>query len=135
GEGEERALLEHQIAVRGLSSRVKLIGRVDDRQLADHLARCRAVCFPPRDGDSGFVAVEAFASRKPVITCSDSGGPAELVIDNVNGRVCAPRPEMLALALRELMDDAGGAGRMGQAGPGRVSAMTWSGAVSRLLTT
>ena len=42
-------------------------------------ARCRAVCFPPRDGDYGFVTVEAFASRKPVVTCRDSGGPAELV--------------------------------------------------------
>jgi hypothetical protein len=53
----------------------------------------------------------------------------------VNGKVCAPRPETLAVALRELMDDAGAAERMGQAGLERVSEMTWSRAVSRLLTT
>jgi hypothetical protein len=82
--------LEHAIATRGLSSRVRLIGRIDDRQMLEHLARCRAVCFPPYDEDYGFVTVEAFASRKAVITCTDSGGPAELVSDNVNGRVLRP---------------------------------------------
>ena len=75
--------------------------------MLEHLAKCRAVCFPPYDEDYGFVTVEAFASRKPVVTCTDSGGPAELVVDDVNGKVCAPRPETLAVALRELMDDRG----------------------------
>ena len=122
-------------SAKGLSSRVTLIGRIDDSQMLDHLAKCRAVCFPPYDEDYGFVTVEAFASRKPVVTCSDSGGPAELVVDDVNGKVCAPRPEALAVALRELMDDAAAAERMGQAGLHQVSEMTWSRAVAQLLTT
>jgi glycosyltransferase involved in cell wall biosynthesis len=134
GEGEDQQVLAHAIVTRGLASRVQLIGRIDDREMLQHFANCRAVCFPPYDEDYGFVTVEAFASRKPVVTCSDSGGPAELVIDNVNGKVCAPRPETLALALRELMDDAAVAERMGQAALEHVSTMTWSGAVSRLLT-
>ena len=55
--------------------------------MLDHLANFRAVCFPPYT-KTGFVTVEAhFASRKPVVTCSDSGGPAELVIDGVSGKV------------------------------------------------
>ena len=135
GEGEEHKVLEHAIMTRGLSSRVKLIGRIDDRLMLEHLANCRAVCFPPFDEDYGFVTVEAFASRKAVVTCSDSGGPAELVVDDVNGKVCAPRPETLAVALRELMEDAATAERMGQAALERVSEMTWSRAVKRLLTT
>lgn len=133
GEGEEAAILQHAITTRGLSSRVRLIGRVDDHQLLEHLARCRAVCFPPYDEDYGFVTVEAFASGKPVITCTDSGGPAELVIDNVNGKVCAPRPETLAAALRELMDDRALAERLGQAGQEHVSGMTWERALKQLL--
>lgn len=135
GDGEDRQKLEQAIAARNLSSRVSLIGRIDDRQMLDHLARCRAVCFPPLDEDYGFVTVEAFASRKPVVTCTDSGGPAELVANDVNGKVCAPRPETLAVALRELMEDTGSAERMGQAAFDKVSAMTWSNAVHRLLTT
>ena len=133
GDGEERELLEKSIADKGLSSRVSLVGRIDDRQMLDHLAKCRAVCFPPYDEDYGFVTVEAFASRKPVITCSDSGGPAELVADNVNGRVCAPRAEALAAAMREVIDDGAMAERFGKAGLDQVSNMSWSKAVSRLL--
>lgn len=133
GEGEEHAALEHAIVTRGLASRVKLIGRIDDQQILEHLARCRAVCFPPYDEDYGFVTVEAFASRKAVITCTDSGGPAELVSDNVNGKVCAPRPETLAVALREVMDDRAEAERLGQAGLEKVSEMTWARAIKRLL--
>jgi glycosyltransferase involved in cell wall biosynthesis len=133
GEGEEHSSLEHAIAARGLSSRVKLIGRIDEAQLLEHLARCRAVCFPPKDEDYGFVTAEAFASRKPVVTCTDSGGPAELVMDNVNGKVCTPKPASLAAGLRELMEDTGAAERLGQAGLEQVSRMTWSSAVARLL--
>jgi glycosyltransferase involved in cell wall biosynthesis len=133
GEGEERGALEHAIASNGLSARVTLIGRIDDREMLEHLARCRAVCFPPYDEDYGFITVEAFASAKAVVTCTDSGGPAELVVNDVNGKVCAPRPEALAVTLREMMDDAAAAERMGQAALKTVSQMTWSRTVGRLL--
>jgi glycosyltransferase involved in cell wall biosynthesis len=133
GEGEEQASLQQAIATRGLTSRVSLIGRIDERQLVDHLARCRAVCFPPFDEDYGFVTVEAFSSRKPVITCFDSGGPAELVLEDINGKVCAPRAESLAAALRQLTDDRRLAERLGQMGFEHVSQMTWPKAINRLL--
>jgi glycosyltransferase involved in cell wall biosynthesis len=133
GEGEERGSLEQAIAARGLAPRVTLIGRIDDGQMLEHLARCRAVCFPPFDEDYGFVTVEAFASRKAVITCSDSGGPAELVTDDVNGKVCAPRADALAVALGEVMQDRARAERLGRAGLEKVTEMTWARAVGRLL--
>ena len=133
GEGEEHAVLEHAIVTRGLQSRVKLIGRIDDAQLVEHLARCRAVCFPPFDEDYGFVTAEAFSSAKPVITCVDSGGPAELVRDQVNGWVVAPRPDTLAAALREAANDLPLVQRFGHAGREQASQMTWERAVKRLL--
>ncbi|MGH9146100.1 MAG: glycosyltransferase family 4 protein [Vicinamibacterales bacterium] len=133
GEGEEQHALQHAIETRGLSSRVHLIGRISDDELLNHLARCRAVCFPPRDEDYGFVTVEAFASRKPVITCTDSGGAAELVVDDVNGRVVSPRPEALALALRDVMDNPATAGRLGEAGYEQVAKMTWEQALKKLV--
>ena len=58
-----------------LEDRVKFVGRLDDAEMIDHLARCRAVVFPPFNEDYGFVTVEAFMCGKPVITCTDSGGP------------------------------------------------------------
>jgi glycosyltransferase involved in cell wall biosynthesis len=133
GEGESRADLERLIAELGVSNRATLLGRISDQALLDHLARCRAVCFPPLDEDYGFVTVEAFASRKAVITCADSGGPAELVRDNETGLVCDPTPAALALAIARLMDDATLAERLGSAASARAATLTWAAAVERLV--
>lgn len=133
GEGEEHDALQAAIDSKGLTSRVSLIGRIDDAEMLRHLAECRAVCFPPFDEDYGFVTVEAFASGKAVITCADSGGPAELVVDNVNGRVCAPRPDALSEALAHIMEDKAEAERLGRTAREHAARMTWSGAVRRLL--
>ena len=121
------------IAERNLGARVRLIGRIDEDQLVEHLARCRAVCFTPYDEDYGFVTVEAFSSRKAVITCSDSGGPAELVNHGVTGRVVPPTADALATALREITDDLPLAERLGGTALEHVAAMTWERAVQRLL--
>jgi glycosyltransferase involved in cell wall biosynthesis len=101
--------------------------------MVGHLARCRAVVFPPQDEDYGFVTVEAFASAKPVITCTDSGGPAELVADDSSGLVVAPDPAALAAACRRLIDDRPAAERMGRAGAAAAARLTWSETVRRLL--
>ena len=55
-------------------------------------ATCRGVLYVPFDEDFGYVTVEAFLSRKPVVTASDSGGPLEFVEDGASGFVAAPEP-------------------------------------------
>jgi glycosyltransferase involved in cell wall biosynthesis len=132
GEGEERARLEALVTKHGLTSRVHLVGRLDEAGLVEHLANCRAVCFPPLQEDYGFVTVEAFASRKAVITCRDSGGPAELVTDGVDGFVVDPTPPALARALRQLVDDRSLAERMGAAAYGVGAKLNWPETVRRL---
>ncbi len=132
GEGEDRNRLQALIRELGVADRVRLLGRIDDSELLDRLAACRAVCFPPVEEDYGFVTVEAFASRKAVITCRDSGGPAELVDDGVNGFVCDPTPESLAGALRRLADDAALAERLGAAAFERGRRFSWGATVARL---
>ncbi len=133
GEGESFDDIRRLVATHGLADRVSLPGRLDDRGLVDHLARCRAVVFPPFDEDYGFVTVEAFAASKPVITCTDSGGPTELVRPDVSGFVTDPTPGALAAAFRRLMDDSTLAERMGQAGAVAASRLTWPATVERLL--
>ena len=115
-----------------LEDRVRMIGRVDSAQLVEQLAKCRAVCFIPYDEDYGFVTVEAFASAKPVITCHDSGGPAELVRDGVTGLVSAPTAAGIAAAIRRLMDDPAGAERMGMAAREFVAKLNWPDTVRQL---
>jgi len=132
GEGEERNALEQLARGRGVVERVTFAGRISDDELLDHLARCRVVCFPPFEEDYGFVTAEAFASRKAVITCRDSGGPAELVEDGVNGLICDPTAPALASALRRLMDDQSAADRMGAAAYDSSTRLSWRDAVAQL---
>lgn len=132
GDGEDYARLDALIRSLGLSGRIMLEGPIAEPRLLDHLARCRAVCFPPLGEDYGFVTTEAFASGKAVVTCSDSGGPAELVEDGVTGRICDPEPAALARALQSLMRDRNAAVRMGEAGRLAAAKLTWSATVRAL---
>jgi glycosyltransferase involved in cell wall biosynthesis len=132
GEGEERDRLQTLVVTLGLSERVTLAGRLGDAQMVDHFARCRAVCFPPLEEDYGFVTAEAFASRKAVITCRDSGGPTELVQDGVSGFVSEPTPHALSAALRRVTEDAGLAERMGAAAAAAGSKLNWAETVRQL---
>jgi glycosyltransferase involved in cell wall biosynthesis len=133
GEGESRADLERLSASLGVSGRVTWLGRVSDEALIDHLARCRAVCFPPLGEDYGFVTVEAFASRKAVLTCIDSGGPSELVRNGETGLVCDPTPGAMAAAIARVTDDAAFAERLGGAAAEWAARLTWPAAVKRLV--
>jgi glycosyltransferase involved in cell wall biosynthesis len=133
GDGPEAEPLRALVDSLGLSGRVRLIGPVDANQLVIQLSRCRAVVFPALAEDYGLVTVEAFASSKPVVTCSDSGGPAELVRHGVNGLVADPTPASMAEALVQLASDAGAAERMGREARHTADLITWPATVSRLL--
>jgi glycosyltransferase involved in cell wall biosynthesis len=132
GDGEERNALEALVDRLGLAARVTLTGTLPEEALVDHLARCRAVCFPPFDEDYGFVTVEAFASRKAVVTCRDSGGPAELVVDGRSGFVCDPTAVSVAAALRQLMDDRNLADEMGNTAFQAGARLNWADTVRQL---
>jgi glycosyltransferase involved in cell wall biosynthesis len=133
GDGVERAGLERLATELGVAGRVAFAGRLSDDETLARLARCRAVVFPPLLEDFGFVTVEAFASRKAVITCVDSGGPAELVRDDVNGYACEPTPESLAAAMRKLLDDSALPERLGAAAFETGSALTWPETMRQLV--
>ena len=135
GDGEERERLARLIVEKDLSERVSLAGTISQVELLHYLAHCRAVCFLPLKEDYGFVTVEAFASRKCVVTCTDSGGPAELVQDGVQGFVCDPSPAAVAGKLRELIDDQALAERLGQRGYVRGGELTWPDTVRALTLT
>jgi glycosyltransferase involved in cell wall biosynthesis len=112
---------------------VSFPGFLGEAELVDHLARCRAVVFPPADEDYGFVTVEAFSSGKPVITCADSGGPLEFVRHGENGLVAPPTPPGLAEAFAQMMGSASVAERMGERARATVAPLTWPDAVRKLV--
>ncbi|HEY6507224.1 MAG TPA: glycosyltransferase family 4 protein [Vicinamibacterales bacterium] len=133
GEGSVRAELEARIERQGLFPRVQLLGHVSDAQMVDLLAGARGLLFAPFQEDYGYVTLEAFLSRKPVVTASDSGGPLEFVRDGENGFVREPRAEALAEAVIQLGASPALAQRLGEAGYERARLITWEGVVERLL--
>ena len=71
---------------------------------SDLYAGALAVVFPPFDEDYGYVTLEAFLARKPVVTTTDAGGPLEFVEDGVTGLVAEPTPESVADAIARLAE-------------------------------
>jgi glycosyltransferase involved in cell wall biosynthesis len=127
----ERAIVRHRVADR-VEFRPQWVSEEEKREL---LASALACAYAPLDEDSyGYVTLEAFHSRKPVVTCRDSGGTLELVEDDVTGLVAEPTPEAIAEAFDRLWAERGRARAMGEAGFERVHAanITWEHVVDRL---
>ena len=75
----------------------------------------------------------SFSAAKAVVTVTDSGGPAELVVDGVNGRVVAPDAAALGVALAELAADRALAERLGREALASARAFNWPDTVRTLL--
>ena len=133
GDGSARSGLERLASTLDVADRVTFTGIVDDRQLVDLYAGALAVIFPPLDEDYGYVTLEAFLARKPVVTTADAGGPLEFVVDGVNGIVADAAPEAIAAAIARLAADRSLARRLGEAGFERARTITWDGVVDRLV--
>ena len=131
GDGVDRARLEALAKKSGAD--VRFEGRVSDEELLALYATCGAVIFPPADEDYGYIVLEAFLSKKPVVTCSDSGGPLEFVVDGENGRVVAPDGATLGAAVADLLANPGKASEFGERGFERVREIRWENAVRALL--
>ena len=134
GDGTQRHNAERTAEEAGVADRVAFLGNVGDDQLVDLYARALAVVYPPYDEDFGYVTLEAFLARKPVITCIDSGGPNEFVIDDVNGFVCAPTPDEIGSAMNRLAANPAKAAALGDAGREVAARITWDGVIEKLTT-
>ena len=133
GEGTQRENVERAAHAAGVADRVTFLGRVDDDRVIELYAGALAVAYPPYDEDLGYVTLEAFLARKPVITCTDSGGPNEFVVDGSNGIVCEPAPEAVAQAINRLAADRRLAASLGSAGHDVAARITWDGVIERLV--
>lgn len=133
GDGTQRRNVERAAGEAGVADRITFLGSVEDEALLGLYAGALAVAYPPFDEDFGYVTLEAFLARKPVITCQDSGGPNEFVVDGVNGFSCEPEPTALASAINALAHDRRRAAAMGDAGHDVASAISWDGVIEKLL--
>jgi glycosyltransferase involved in cell wall biosynthesis len=133
GTGTQRQTFEALAEAEGLADRVDFLGEVDDEALLSLYSGALAVIYPPYDEDFGYVTLEAFLSRKAVITTTDAGGPNEFVVDGVNGYSCAPGAAALGDAIARLDGDRRLAAAFGDAGYARAREITWAGVIERLV--
>jgi len=116
-----------------LADRVRFLGFVPVDELVALYAGCRAAYYGPVDEDYGYVTVESFLSRKPVLTTTDAGGPLEFVSDGDSGLVAAPDPDSVAAAVDRLFAWPDARLReLGEEGHRRVRDITWDQVIDRL---
>ena len=126
--------LKNMAAKLGVLNRIEFTGGISEEDKLNRYARSLGVVFTPVDEDYGYVTLEAMLSAKPVITCTDSGGPNEF-LDASTGFVVDPEPAKLAAALDELWENRTQAEAMGQRALDRYHAMNigWPHVVKTLL--
>jgi glycosyltransferase involved in cell wall biosynthesis len=139
GDGTQRANTERLVDELGVRDRIDFLGTVDDDQLVDLYANALAVIYAPFDEDFGYVTLEAFLARKPVITCHDSGGVLEFVQHEVNGIIVSPdvddAPAAIADAVNRFHASPALAASFGDAGYERARGITWDGVIDKLVGT
>ena len=133
GSGPLEGELRKQIVGLGVEDRVELLGFVAPEDLVSLYAGCRAAYYAPLNEDYGYVTVESFLSRKPVVTTTDAGGPLEFVSAGETGLVAEPGPEAIAAAIDELWALPEARLReMGEAGLLRVRDINWDRVIDEL---
>lgn len=96
------ARLEQRIGELGLRERVHMLGRRED--VPEIMAALDLVLVPSWEEPMGRTVLEGMAMGRPVVTTA-LGGPAELMVDGVHGRVLqGHRPQEWADALQELAE-------------------------------
>lgn len=135
GEGGQAARYQALIERYDLGERVRLVGHISEAEKRAYYAHAMAVFFGPHDEDYGYITLEAMLAAKPVLTCTDSGGPCEFVDHNETGWVVPPEPREIAAALDAAWNDRQRTAAMGQAGRDayRRADIRWEHVVARLL--
>jgi glycosyltransferase involved in cell wall biosynthesis len=120
----------------GVQRRVEWLGPVSEEAKRALYARALGVIFPPLDEDYGYVTLEAMLAAKPVVTCTDSGGPLEFVRHGETGLTAEPSAAGLAAALDTLWAEPRRAKALGEAGRAHYASLgiSWPSVVQQLLS-
>lgn len=136
GSGPLEGELKKRVERAGVQDRVELLGFVSADELVELYARCRAAYYAPINEDYGYVTVEAFLSKKPVVTTEDAGGPLEFVSHGRNGLVAAPEAGAIAAAIDALWQAPESRLRdWGEEGRSRVESINWDRVIDALTET
>jgi len=108
GDGPERRNLEGKRAAFGLEDKVHFTGRIEQRDLVQHVHACETFVFPAshRSEAYGISLVQALACGKPAVSTQLGTGTSFVNLDGETGLVVEPRdPSALAGAINRLLGD------------------------------
>jgi len=132
---EELEKIKSIVKKNNLQDKVKIIGRwISQEEKVSLFANALGCLNIPYDEDYGYVSLEACYSRKPVITCSDSGGTLELIDNGITGHVVRSDPQAIAESIDTLFKNKERAAKMGQAGYEKLCSIniSWDNVAERL---
>jgi len=134
GTGPELNDLKSTAVNLGVSERTEFLGYVNNEELLKLYSECSLVYFAPRDEDYGYITLEAFLSKKPVITAFDSGGPLEFVENNKNSIIFESSDEKkLAERMEELFFNKHKCKVFGENGYIKVKDVSWESVINTLI--
>lgn len=116
-----------------LGDRIKFLGLISDEELLELYSKCFCVYYAPLDEDYGYITLESFLSKKPIITAVDSGGVLEFAQHDKSAIVCEPTPEQIGGAINQLYSDKAKTREFGYNGYECVKDISWDNALDRLL--
>lgn len=116
GSEKEIAYLHKLIKVNNLQDKVKMVGFISEEEKINYYANCLGVYFGAYDEDYGYITLESFFSKKPIIVHEDAGGPLEFVKDHVNGYIVAEDPGEVAKIIDQWYEDKQLVCKMGENG-------------------
>jgi glycosyltransferase involved in cell wall biosynthesis len=135
---DDSEAIELLIRRHGLKQKVQFLNRfITEADKAAWFGGALGCAYIPYDEDSyGYVTLESYLCKKPVITCVDSGGIGTLVRDGVTGSIVTPDAQALAQAMDSLFMDKQNARRLGEAGYDLVQSLdiSWDHVIESLTT-
>ena len=134
GDGGQLLYCQDLVVQLNLGHRVKFVGNLVGESLRNYYSHAFAVYFGPFHEPYGYITLEAMLSSKPVITCKDSGGPTEFVVDGETGIISEPDPREIANSINALWANRTRACSMGQEGRKHYNdlGLSWSNVVREL---
>lgn len=116
GSDRQQEKIFELIKENNLEDKVRFVGRITDDEKIDYYAKCLGVYFGAYDEDYGYITLESFFAKKPIIVHKDAGGPLEFVEDGVNGYVVDTTPQAVAEKIDQLYYDKRLAKQLGERG-------------------
>lgn len=96
GAKQELEYINDLITKENISDKVNMVGFISEEEKMNYYANCLGVYFGAYDEDYGYITLESFFAKKPIIVHKDAGGPLEFVKDQINGFVLDEDPKQVA---------------------------------------